>query len=81
MPEFSRQSLKEAIDAVRAARDACARNAEAMRGHGASRLGTVLDSMAAEYDRDLAQLLKEDGLLTYRAGHITPPAPGESPAK
>lgn len=81
MAEFSRQSLKEAIDAVRASRDACAKTASSLRDHGASRLAQVLDSIAAEHDRDLAQLLKEDSLLTYRAEHITPSTPGTSPAK
>ena len=79
MAEFSRQSLKEAIDAVRASRDVCARTAQKLSEHGASRLSLVLDSLAAEYDRDLAQLLREDSLLQYRAGSL-PEAPAERPA-
>ena len=70
MPEFSRQSLREAIDAVRGARDATARTAESLRAHNVSRLALVLDTMAAEYDRDLAQLLNEDARLQYRAGAL-----------
>lgn len=79
MPEFSRQSLKQAIDAVRAARDACARSAADMNEHGASRLGSDLDTIAAELDRKLAALLREDAKLQYRAGAL-PEAPAERPA-
>lgn len=78
MPEFSRQSLREAIDAVRGARDATARTAESLRDHNVSRLALVLDSMAAEFDRDLAQLLNEDARLAYRAGAL--PEAGAGPA-
>jgi len=79
MPEFTRQSLKEAIDAVRGARDALARAAQKCSEHGASRLALQLDELAANEDRFLALLLREDSLLQYRAGAI-PEAPAEPPA-
>lgn len=81
MAEFTRQSLKTAIDAVRGARDALARTAEECSTHGASRLGIQLDELAANEDRFLAVLLREDAKLAYRAGALPPTTPGESPAK
>jgi hypothetical protein len=79
MPEFTRQSLKSAIDAVRGARDALARTAAECSEHGASRLALQLDELAANEDRFLALLLREDSLLQYRASAI-PEAPAEPPA-
>jgi len=79
--EFTRQSLKGAIDAVRAARDALARTAGECSSHGASRLAIRLDELAANEDRFLALLLQEDAKLSYKAGAITPSTPGATPAK
>lgn len=79
MPEFTRQSLKESIDAVRGARDALARTAESLRGHNVLRLAIELDELAANQDRFLAVLLREDAKLQYRAGAL-PEAPAERPA-
>jgi hypothetical protein len=78
MPEFTRQSLKSAIDAVRSARDALARTATECSEHGASRLALTLDELAANEDRFLALLLKEDAKLQYKAGAL-PDAPAGAP--
>ena len=80
MPEFTRQSLKAAIDAVRAARDALARTAAECSSHGASRLALQLDELAANEDRFLALLLQEDAKLTYKAGHLPDAGKGQPPA-
>ena len=78
MPEYSRQSLKQAIDAVRHARDELARTAEALNEHGASRLGALCELRAAEQDRILAELLREDAKLQYKASAL--PEAGAGPA-
>lgn len=80
MPEFTRQSLKSAIDAVRAARDALARTAEECSSHGASRLALQLDELAANEDRFLALLLQEDAKLSFKAGAIPDAGAGKRPA-
>lgn len=78
MPEFTRQSLHGAIQAVRSARDVLATTADQLRTHNVSRLALRCDELAAVEDRLLAELLAEDAKLRYKAGAL--PEAGAGPA-
>lgn len=66
----SRISLAKSIESVRAARDELAHRAEEASELGASGLSDVLAAAAAGQDRLLAELLRQDAKLQYKAEHL-----------
>lgn len=64
---YARVSLAAAIDATRAARDELAAVGRTASEVGATSLSDVLDSAAAQQDKILAELLRQDKRLTTKA--------------
>lgn len=63
----SRISLAQSISLVRSCRDELAQRGKEASELGATSLSDVLDSAAAAQDRLLAELLRQDARLQYKA--------------
>lgn len=63
----TRVSLAHSIELVRSARDELAHRGQQASELGATSLSDVLDAAAAAQDRLLAELLRQDARLQYKA--------------